>query len=224
LWKSTKSLLNLIEQLPPLTSTNRTLAYSDKEKAYFFGEHLSNVFTPHPNILPEPELSNAIDKYLDSPFPVPMPAKPTTPNEVKFLIQNLKVSKAPGYDLITNEILKKIPAKTLILITYIFNSMFRLSYFPLIWKLSTIILIPKYNKPKNLVTSYRPISLLPTLAKLYEKLILKRIRPIIQSFNIIPDSQFGFRANHSTIHQIHRLTDLISSSFEKKSILSWCIP
>ena len=37
----------------------------------------------------------------------------------------------------------------------------------------------------------------------------------LQSLNIIPDSQFGFRAKHSTIHQIHRLTDLISSSFEK---------
>lgn len=125
-----------------------------------------------------------------------MPEKLTSPNEIKFLIQNLKFGKFLGYDLITNTILKKIPAKTLILITYIFNSMFRLSYFPLIWKLSTIILTPKPNKTKNLVTSYRPISLLPTLAKLFEKLILKRIRPIIQSLNIIPDSQFTL--NHTS--------------------------
>jgi len=215
LWKTTKSLLNLKEQLPPLTSTNRGIAYSDKDKADFFGEHLSNVFTPHPDIPPDPELLYSIDKFLDIPFPVPLPAKPTSPNEVKFLIHNLKVGKAPGYDLITNAILKKLPDKTLILITYIFNSMLRLSYFPLIWKLSTIILIPKPNKPKNLVTSYRPISLLPTLAKLFEKIILKRIRPILHTVNIIPGSQFGFRAKHSTIHQIHRLTDLISSSFEK---------
>jgi len=109
-----------------------------------------------------------------------MPSKHTSPNKVKFLIQKLTVGKAPGYDLITITILKKLPAKTLI--TYIFNSMFRLSYFLLTWKLSTIILIPKSNKPKNLVTSYRPISLLPTLAKLFEKLILKRVRPIIQTW------------------------------------------
>lgn len=98
-----------------------------------------------------------------------MPEKLTSPNEIKFLIQNLKFGKFLGYDLITNTILKKIPAKTLILITYIFNSMFRLSYFPLIWKLSTIILTPKPNKTKNLVTSYRPISLLPTFGQVIRK-------------------------------------------------------
>ena len=216
LWKTTKSLLNKREQLPPLTGPNGSLAITDKDKADLFGEHLFNIFTPHPDILPDQEHLNKIDQFLDSPLPVPLPAKPTTPNEIQFLIKKLKEGKSPGYDLISNKILKKLPKKSLVLITYIFNSMLRLSYFPLIWKLSTIILIPKPNKPKNLVTSYRPISLLPTLAKLFEKVILSRIRPILQAQNIIPNSQFGFRARHSTIHQIHRLTDLISASLEKK--------
>ena len=58
--------------------------------------------------------------------------------------------------------------------------------------------------------------MLNVLGKIFEKIILKRRRPIIKSQNIIPYSQFGFRTNHSTIHQIHRLTDKIASSFEKK--------
>lgn len=94
--------------------------------------------------------------------------------------------------------------------------MLRLSYFPIIWKLSTVILIPKPNKPKTLDTSYRPISLLPTLTILFEKIILKRIRPIMKTHKMISNSQFGFRAKHSTVHQIHRLTDKILSSFEMK--------
>jgi len=94
--------------------------------------------------------------------------------------------------------------------------MLRISYFPLTWKFSKIILIQKPPKPKHLASSYRPISLLPTLAKIFEKILLKRIRPIISSHNIIPHSQFGFRKNHSTIQQIHRLTDKIATSFEKK--------
>ena len=94
--------------------------------------------------------------------------------------------------------------------------MLRLSYFPAIWKLSIIILIHKPNKPTNAASSYRPISLLPVLAKLFEKLLLKRIRPIINSQNIIPNAQFGFRARHSTIQQVHRLVDEIASSFENK--------
>uniref|UniRef100_A0A2S2PX36 Putative RNA-directed DNA polymerase n=1 Tax=Sipha flava TaxID=143950 RepID=A0A2S2PX36_9HEMI len=93
--------------------------------------------------------------------------------------------------------------------------MLRLSYFPLTWKFSIVILIHKPHKPKHLTFSYRPISL-PTLGKIFEKIILKRIRPIIKSQNIIPHSQFSFRISHSTIHQIHRLTDKIASSFENK--------
>jgi hypothetical protein len=94
--------------------------------------------------------------------------------------------------------------------------MLRLSYFPFTWKFSIIILIHNPMKTKNSTTSYRPISLLSTLAKVFETILLKRIRPIISSYKIIPHSQFGFRTNHSTIHQIHRFTDKIATLFENK--------
>lgn len=207
LWKTTKNLLNIKQQIPPITGPNRSMAISDKEKANLFGEHFSNIFKPHTDIHPNIVHLEKINSFLNSPLPMSLPAKHTSPSEIKFLISKLKVKKAPGYDLITNKILNNLPKKTIILITYIFNSMLRISYIPSIWKLSTIIVIPKPNKPKNEITSYRPISLLPTLAKLFEKIIRLRIRPILQTFNIIPHSQFGFRTSHSTVHQIHRLTD-----------------
>jgi len=77
-------------------------------------------------------------------------------------------------------------------------------------------MISKPNKPKHLTSSYRPISLLPTFAKLFEKLILHRISPLIDQQNILPKSQFGFRRKHNTTQQIHRIVDKISSSFESK--------
>jgi hypothetical protein len=120
------------------------------------------------------------------------------------------------YDLINNKILKKLTNKTILLLIHINNAMLRLSYIPSIWKFSTKILIAKPGKPKHLVTSYHPISLLPMLGKLFEKLLLKRITPIIKEKNIIPNTQFGFRSYHSTIHQIDRIIDKISSSLEKK--------
>jgi len=77
-----------------------------------------------------------------------------------------------------------------------------------------------YFKPKHLFFSYRPISLLPKLAKHFEKLLLKRIHPIIHPImfekDIIPNTQFGFRPKHSTIHQICRLTDSLALGFETK--------
>ncbi|KAF0770413.1 Uncharacterized protein FWK35_00027371 [Aphis craccivora] len=59
------------------------------------------------------------------------------------------------------------------------------SYFPLIWKFSTIILIHKPNKNKNEASSYRPISLLLVLAKLFEKILLLRIRSVTQPKYVI---------------------------------------
>jgi|UniRef100_A0A2S2QS96 hypothetical protein len=142
-------------------------------------------------------------------------AKPITPQEIKSNITKLCNNKSPGYDLIYNKILKKLTNKTIRLLTHIYNAMLRLLYIPPIWKFSTIILIAKPEKPKHLVTSYHPISLLSTLANFSK--ILKIITPIIKEKNIIPNTQFGFRSYHSTIHQIHRITDKISTSLEKKN-------
>ena len=89
-------------------------------------------------------------------------------------------------------------------------------YFPSQWKVAQIILIEKPGKCPDLVTSYRPISLLPAISKICEKLILNRLNPIIYSKKLIPDHQFGFRNCHATIEQVNRLTVKIQETFENK--------
>lgn len=81
---------------------------------------------------------------------------------------------ALDFDLITSEILKreilKLPRKGIVFLTFLFNGIIRTSCFPDIWKVSQIIMIHKKNKP-NSVSSYRPISLLLVLSKLFEKFL-----------------------------------------------------
>ncbi|KAE9527718.1 hypothetical protein AGLY_012791 [Aphis glycines] len=114
--------------------------------------------------------------------------------------------KTPRYDLITSEVASQQPKKSILSLTHIYISMLRLSYFPLLWQFSIIIMI---LKP-------RPISLLLFFSKVFEKLTLKRLLPIIDTN--LSDNQFDFRSNHSTIHQVHRIVDKIYYSFEKKLI------
>lgn len=128
--------------------------------------------------------------------------------------------KAPGYELITGRLLCEIPDECLKLITMIFNSIIRVGYFPSQWKVASIIVIPKPGKPPEKVESYRPISLLPILSKVFEKLLLKRLRPIIKEKNLIPNHQFGFRQDHATIEQVHRVTNTIRQSLEKREFCS----
>lgn len=84
------------------------------------------------------------------------------------------------------------------------------------WNFLVIIMIQKPDKPPELTTSYRPISLLPSFAKILEKVILQHIIPIITANKVLPDSQFGFRTSHLTVHQVQRLVDAISYSLEQK--------
>jgi hypothetical protein len=86
------------------------------------------------------------------------------------------------------------------------------------WKFAHIIMIHKPGKPANEVNSYRPISLLPVTSKLIEKLLLKRIRNNLDLSTVIPDYQFGFREEHSTIQQAHRIVNKIATSLEEKTL------
>jgi hypothetical protein len=52
---------------------------------------------------------------------------------------------------------------------------------------------------------YKPISLLPALSKLFEKLLLLRLFLIIEKHKLIPSHQFGFRCKHATIEQLYRI-------------------
>jgi hypothetical protein len=81
-------------------------------------------------------------------------------------------------------------------------------------------MIPKPGKNLSEVESYRPISLLPIMSKLFEKLILKRLKPIIAEEHLVPTHQFGFRKNYSTINQVHRIIYIIEKTLENKSVCS----
>lgn len=133
---------------------------------------------------------------------------------------NIEAKEAPGIDFITGKILKELLKKAIIKLTYLFNAAFRLRYVPKQWKEAVVIIIPKPGKPPEEVTSYRAISLLPIISKLFEKLLLKRLKPIIERKQIIPSHQFGFREEHLTIDQVHRITDIIEKCLKERRICS----
>jgi hypothetical protein len=125
---------------------------------------------------------------------------------------NLKPKKAPGFGLITGEILKNFKRKAFVKLTTLINACIRLNYIPDAWKTSEVIMIPKPGKNLSEMESYRPISLLPIMSKLFEKLILEHLKPIIAEKHLVPTHQFGFRKKHSTIDQVHRITDIIEKN------------
>jgi len=132
---------------------------------------------------------------------------------VRVAINKLRSTKAPGYDLITGEILKNY-RKSDYWLLHTYTTAFYV--FPGKWKVSQIVTILKPGKPAKDVKSYRPISLLPFLSKVSEKLFITRTQPILQSTQITLDHQFGFRRKHSTIEPVHHITNKIHRAIENK--------
>jgi hypothetical protein len=58
------------------------------------------------------------------------------------------------------------------------------------------------------------------VSKLFEKLILKCFNPIIAEKHLVPTHQCDFRKNHSTVAQVHIITDIIENTFENKGVCS----
>lgn len=214
LWKATKNLKRPIAHVPPIQKRDGTWARNNKQKADTFAIHLESIFHPHDSDLDESPLDDFIS--VDN-----LDISPTSLGEIKKIIKDcISAKKAPGFDLITGNILKNLTRKSLVKICHLMNASFRLKYVPQLWKVAEVLMIPKPGKPPNETTSYRPISLLPVLSKVFEKLLVKRINPIIESRHLIPNHQFGFRTQHSTIDQVHRITDVIEKALEEKKVCS----
>jgi hypothetical protein len=103
--------------------------------------------------------------------------------------------------------------------TQFFNAVLLKGYFPAQWKVAQIIIL-KPGKPPNELTSYRSLSLLPIVSKVFEKLLLKRLLPVVEYNRLIPNHQFGFRQRHYKIDQMHGIIQRINEALEYKQYCS----
>lgn len=138
-------------------------------------------------------------------------------NSLTAMIKNLPNKKSSGNDQIPNAIIKKLTQRTIVKLATVFNQIYNIGYFPLIWKNAIVIPIAKKNKPTNQATSYRPISLLPCLSKLFERAVKETLDRHCEDHSIFPDDQFGFRQNRSTNQALIILKNDIMNNFNKRT-------
>ena len=99
-------------------------------------------------------------------------------------------------------------------LTKLFNGCYAVNYFPEELKVAKVIPLYKNKGDIETISNYRPISMLSTFSKLFEKLIHKRLSDYFTSNNIINNSQYGFRAGHSTLHALINATENIYKSLD----------
>ncbi|GBN23342.1 putative RNA-directed DNA polymerase from transposon X-element [Araneus ventricosus] len=77
-------------------------------------------------------------------------------------------------------------------------------------------MFPKPRQNRKLPGNYRPISLLSNIGKIYEKIILSRLKEECHDLSIIPNEQYGFRAGHGCIPHLLRVANTVTQGFNQK--------
>ena len=125
----------------------------------------------------------------------------TNSHELHTLISKLNNKKSSGYDFISNQIIKATSHTIIPYLVPLFNNCISNGIFPNSYKIAQVIPLFK-GGDKESPNSYRPRSLLPSIGKLFEKLISLRMIKFLDKFNILSKDQFGFRSRFATEHAI----------------------
>ena len=132
------------------------------------------------------------------------------------LVKFLNRGKAPGPDNMHNEVLRLGTTTSLYHhFARLFTSSIQLGYIPTAWKLATLRMLLKPDKLSSLTTSYRPISLISSIMKLFERVIEQRLRSHLEHIGFINKHQSGFRKAKSTDDHLFRLSQSIMESFNR---------
>lgn len=124
-------------------------------------------------------------------------------HEIYDKLSTLKMNKAGGSDKLNSKILTTFATELSEPICHIFNNIIKSMKWPQAWKTGLIIPVPKSNPPS--INNVRPISLLPILSKIFESLLLNRIKPLL--LQNISSNQFGFVPFSSTEATIISIID-----------------
>ena len=128
-------------------------------------------------------------------------------------IKNLKSGKSIGHDGLSNNIIKFLEPLLCAPLTLLINQSLKTGIFPDKLKLARISPIYKKDDP-HLVENYRPISILPSVSKIFEKIVFQQLSNYFVDNNYLCHHQYGFRKKHSTEHAILEAVDRIGTELD----------
>ena len=141
---------------------------------------------------------------------------PVTPFDILDSVKGLAPKSSAGYDNISNKILKETILEISTPLAHIFNLSFASGKMPINMKVAKTIPIFKSGESSEL-NNYRPISLLPTISKLLEKIVHKCLMSFLNNNNILHKHQYGFRRKHSTLHPIFHFIKHVTDFNDKRT-------
>jgi hypothetical protein len=195
-----------LSSIPSMMSNNEVYT-TDEEKAKLFNDYFLGVQSL-PN---QPE--NPTFEDQDTPDET-IEMVTITNKDVDDALKCLDPNKAYGPDGIGPKVLKEGRPALVNILTKLFNLSLTEGIFPNAWKKANVC--PIFKKAEEFFTrNYRPISLLPTIAKVFEKVVFKHLFNFFRANFTISLWQSGFLPGHSTVTQLIEIYDEFCKAVEK---------
>ena len=187
-----------------LTKSSKESA--DKINTYFsvVGKTLASKI-PHTTVFPPSFQCNLNNSFF---------LQPTCPSEIEHVINNLNSKKAIPLDHVPIKFIKISSSIIFIYLSDIFNNWIPSGVYPDILKTAQITPIHKTGSCEK-CSNYRPISLLPPINKVFEKLLYDRLYSYLEHNKLLTDCQYGFRRGLSTELAINDLQNFLTRNIDK---------
>ncbi len=213
-WKIIRSLLNKskAEPIPNTFISNGSTVVGNENVANAFNNYFINISSKLASNIPQS--NKDFKSYFLRTFSNSFGLYYTDQSELLSICNNLQVKNSTGHDNVSSTIVKKTMLNIVEPLTHIFNSSFRAGVVPNSLKIAKVVPIYK-SGPKDQLSNYRPISVLPFFSKLLEKVVNNRLVDYLNKWSILTQNQYGFRSNHSTCMAVIEMCDKITQALDE---------
>lgn len=197
--QSSKASVTTLDIGGKLISTAQGVA--DEVNSFF-----TNIGKQLANKIPSQDTSHKHYLNRQEPITSTFLFSPITSADVHKHLSELDITKATGPDDIPSRLLKLSAPVISDSLAFLFNFSLISGKFPAEWKIAKVSAIFKKGSKLD-IGNYRPISVLPILSKVLEKLVHLQVYKYLQDNNILKREQSGFRSKHSTQTSLHYILE-----------------
>ena len=219
-WATINETLNRSKNITAFPSNfmiNNLSVEDPQEIANHFNRFFIDVGSDLSNKIVVDNASSKFTDYLTHPTNLNFNFNLTTEIEILTIINKFKNKNSSGVDEISNKLLKAIKHEIKEPLSVIINQSLRTGIYPDSLKIAKVK--PLYKKgEKNHLNNYRPISILPTISKVFERLMFGQIYNYFNTNRLLCEQQYGFRSGHSTELATVKLIDTIIQNMDNTRI------
>ena len=143
--------------------------------------------------------------------------QPTTAMEIEEFCRQLESSKGAGWDGVSPKVIKAVAGEIAGPLSRLYNCCMREGHYPACFKVARVVPVFKAEDPTQF-SNYRPVSVLPTLSQIFERVLKARLVRFFDQHSVIIPNQYGFRSGHSTAMAILDMVEKVRAAWAEKSV------